>query len=88
MNVLNTSEIKGLWGPECVRQGLLATLELSVLHVLICASRDVHAELPTGAAALIRARANPASNALSLKLERLLRGQPLTRTPSQQSLQF
>ena len=79
MNVLNTSEIKGLWGPECVRQGLLATLELSVLHVLICASRDVHAELPTGAAALIRARAHPASNALSLKLERLLRGSSCQR---------
>ena len=76
---MNTSEPHELWGPEAIRQGLIATLELSMLHLLICASRDVHGELPTGAAttgaaAFLTARANPASNALSSKLERLLNG--------------
>mgnify|MGYP002803411619 FL=1 len=72
-----SDEVKELWGPEAVRQGLIATLELSVLHLLVCTSRDgrdIQSKPVTGSTSMLSGRAAAVSSGLNMKLEQLLKG--------------
>eukprot|EP00438_Fugacium_kawagutii_P010297 Skav228836 [mRNA] locus=scaffold4680:30395:31525:+ [translate_table: standard] len=68
---MNATDVNEIWGPETVRQGLIAKLEHSVLQLLIYASRGVHGELPREE---LGGRANPAANALTVNLQKLVGG--------------